>query len=317
MDDMRRSARIAKEIAILLLATDASGKVYSEQTKTVSLSLHGAGILSRHSFAPEEILTIRTLDPCKEAEIRVIGQVVRGPDGYVYGVAFTDPQLDFWQIGFPAPNGEPESAKIILECRICHDHQILKPNEIESDACHINGSSLRHCEVCGVTTNWKRADPNADPALSPRWMPAPVRSLASQSAYDDSTAADITSHLVAPIPELAAALTALADAPLPQARSHRSTPASNRRHSKRVGVRFTACVRHADSGDDVVECSDVSKGGLRFRSRKHYRVHSLIEVAVPYSPGQTPIFLPASIRHVEKLPGDDFYCYGAAYAKAH
>jgi len=106
MGGERRCTRMAKEIAILLIATDTNGKVFSEQTRTVALSLHGAGILSRHSFAPEEILTMRTLDPCKEAEIRVIGQIVRGPDGYVYGVAFTDPHLDFWQIYFPPALGE-------------------------------------------------------------------------------------------------------------------------------------------------------------------------------------------------------------------
>jgi hypothetical protein len=83
-----------------------------------------------------------------------------------------------------------------------------------------------------------------------------------------------------------------------------------------VGVKFTACVRHADSGDDIVECNGVSKGGLSFRSRKRYGVNSPIEVAVPYSPGQTPIFVSASIKHAEKLPGSNFYCYGAAYAKA-
>jgi len=80
-------------------------------------------------------------------------------------------------------------------------------------------------------------------------------------------------------------------------------------------VNFTACVRHADSGDDVVDCSEVSKAGLTFRSRKRYRVNSLIEVAVPYSSGQTPIFVPASIKHAEKLSGRNFYCYGAAYAQ--
>jgi hypothetical protein len=316
MDSGRRSGRIAKEIAILLLGTDPNGRVFSEETKTVVLSRHGAGILSRHSFAPEEILMIRTLVPCKEAEIRVIGQIVRGPDGHVYGVTFTNPDLDFWQIEFPPPPAAPEPAEVVLECHLCHNRHIVEPSGVESGVYTSNGSILRPCEICGVTTNWERADPNADPALSPRRMAAPDRSRASQPAYGAPTSANTTPQPVASIPETAAAVTALGDEPLPQATSRRSSPASNRRLNKRVGVKFTACVRHPGSGDDIVECNEVSKGGLSFRSRKHYRVNSLIETAVPYSRGQTPIFVSASIIHAEKPPGSNFYCYGAAYAKA-
>jgi hypothetical protein len=43
---VRRSGRIKKEIAILLLGTDTQGHVFAEETKTGTLSLHGAGIVS-------------------------------------------------------------------------------------------------------------------------------------------------------------------------------------------------------------------------------------------------------------------------------
>lgn len=316
MGGVRRSGRIAKEIAILLLATDANGRVRSDETKTVLLSRHGAGILSRHRFGPEETLTIRTLDSCREAEIRVVGQLGHGPDGYLYGVTFTDPDLDYWQIEFPSAAAAPEPAEVVLECHRCHDRHIVEPGEIESDVYTLNRSILRHCEVCGVTTSWKRAHPNADRAPSPRRTAAPVRARATQSAYSASFENDNTPQPAASTPERAAAVTVLADGPEPQATSRRASPASNRRRNRRVGVKFTACVRHAGSGDDIVECSDVSKGGLSFLSRKRYRADSLIEVAVPYSPGQTAIFVPASIKHVEKVRGEDFYRYGAAYANS-
>ena len=316
MGGVRRSGRIAKEIAILLLATDPYGRVRSEETKTVLLSRHGAGILSRHRFGPDETLTVRTLDTCREAEIRVVGQLGHGPDGYLYGVTFTDPDLDYWQIEFPPAAAAREPAEVVLECRRCHDRHIVEPSEIESDVYTLNGSILRQCEVCGVTTNWKRAAPNADSASSPRRMAATVRSRAPQAAYSASFEADDTPQPAAPTPETAAAVTVLADGPEPRATYHRASPASNRRRNKRVGVKFTACVRQAGSGDDIVECNDVSKGGLSFRSRKCYRANSVIEVAVPYSPGQTAIFVPASIKHVEKVRGDDFFRYGAAYSNS-
>jgi len=59
MGRLRRSGRIAKEIPIVLLGTDTAGKPFSEETKTVVLSRHGAGIVSRYEFAPDELLTLR------------------------------------------------------------------------------------------------------------------------------------------------------------------------------------------------------------------------------------------------------------------
>jgi hypothetical protein len=44
-------SRIPKEIPICLIGSDLTGKVFSEETKAVLLSLHGAGLLSRHKLA--------------------------------------------------------------------------------------------------------------------------------------------------------------------------------------------------------------------------------------------------------------------------
>jgi hypothetical protein len=72
-------------------------------------------------------------------------------------------------------------------------------------------------------------------------------------------------------------------------------PRVNRRKHPRVKVNYSACVRHPQRGDDIVLCEDMSKGGLRFKSRKQYYPQSLIEVAAPYEPGQPAIFVPAQI----------------------
>ncbi len=73
-EGMRRSGRIPKEIAILLVGSDLEGKVFSEQTKTVVLSRHGAGIVSQYKLVPEQELILRRLDTNSETEIRIVGQ---------------------------------------------------------------------------------------------------------------------------------------------------------------------------------------------------------------------------------------------------
>jgi len=88
-----------------------------------------------------------------------------------------------------------------------------------------------------------------------------------------------------------------------------------RRKYPRVKVTYSACVRHPQRGDDVVLCEDMSKGGLRFKSRKQYYAQSLIEIAAPYQPGQPAIFVPAQIVYVEALPEQQLYRYGVQYLK--
>jgi hypothetical protein len=102
-------------------------------------------------------------------------------------------------------------------------------------------------------------------------------------------------------------------APAPQNPS--SAPRANRRKHPRVKVSYSACVRHPERAEDVVACEDMSKGGLRFKSSKRYYAQSLIDVAVPYQPGQPAIFVPAQIVFAEELPEQRLFRYGVQYLK--
>ncbi len=81
-EGMRRSSRIPKEIAILLVGSDMEGKVFSERAKTVLLSRHGAGIVSKNVLSAEQELILRRLDTDKEAEVRVVGQLGAHGESY-------------------------------------------------------------------------------------------------------------------------------------------------------------------------------------------------------------------------------------------
>ena len=148
MAGARRSGRIPKEISIFLVGTDVGGRVFSEETKTVLLSRHGAGILSRYKIAPEEILTLRLAGDRREAEIRLVGPMGERPDGCIYGVAFCDPALDFWRIEFsPASPVQNPAARepTAFECSICHVRELVQPSDIETD--EIGRASCRE-RVC-------------------------------------------------------------------------------------------------------------------------------------------------------------------------
>ena len=354
MHPQRRTGRIAKELPILLLGADASGKVVAEETKTVVLSRHGAGVVSRYKFAPDEVLTLRLAGSTREAEVRLVGQIGGEPGRYVYGLTFVDPDINFWPMDFPPP--EPfaaHSRRVTLECSFCQARQTVEPDDIEEDVYSVNGNVLRYCERCGSSTPWIKArgetiapeppcPPMPDSPLG-NFAPAPplVRSdsdLQVPSSAVSASAPGNASEPALPAESPSPAYSAAAIDTLPGAATDFSLeiappdqePAAcdvapvppepdihgrrvNRRKHVRVRVAFHACVRQGDSGDDLVECQNVSKGGLCFQSRKDYALDSAVEVAAPYSPGEPALFVPAKITRCERLGDGGLFRYGVAY----
>jgi len=72
-------------------------------------------------------------------------------------------------------------------------------------------------------------------------------------------------------------------------------------------------VRHPERGEEFVQCEDISRGGLRFKSTSRYMEQTLIEVAAPYSSGQAAIFVAARIVFVQELPEQNLLRYGVQY----
>ena len=72
---IRRSNRIEEDISITLIGSDTEGRSFLEHTRTILISRHGAGIVSRYKLSPEQELLIRLQDSDKETDVRVIGQI--------------------------------------------------------------------------------------------------------------------------------------------------------------------------------------------------------------------------------------------------
>ncbi len=81
----------------------------------------------------------------------------------------------------------------------------------------------------------------------------------------------------------------------------------------RIKVNFTGCVRNYGSEEDIVVRENVSRGGLCFKSSRCYDKTAAIEVAAPYTPGSTDIPVSARIVHVQEIPEEKMFRYGAQY----
>ena len=156
---IRRSGRIVCRIAIRLFGHDEEGNTFTERTHTVMLSLHGAGILSTHRFAPEQELILRIEETNREAVVRVVGEIATEGQLHTYAVAFLEEGLDFWQTEFPpAQVSDARPMVLPLECGWCGQRAEVTSGQFEYDISQIHGGLTRHCAECGVLTVWRRAD---------------------------------------------------------------------------------------------------------------------------------------------------------------
>jgi hypothetical protein len=155
----RRSGRISVAVPILLIGSDSEGKVFSEQMHTVMLSLHGAGIVSRHKLVAEQQLVLREKATNREAEIRVVGEIGKQGRMYTYGVAFLEETQRFWLMDFPAgPAHEEQPAVLLLECGGCGEVMELANGDYEYDICAIQGGLAQYCKECGLLTVWSKTE---------------------------------------------------------------------------------------------------------------------------------------------------------------
>ncbi len=276
------------------MGSDMEGKVFSEQTKTVVLSRHGAGIVSQYALSAEQELILRRLDSDKEAEVRVVGQLGADDKSYTYGVAFLDPEMDLWSVQFPSmTESEKEASRVLLQCSGCKAREMVQQSDLESDVYLVNEGIVRSCKSCGASTFWKRATDDAS------GEPVPVETALPEPAIPAEAAETLPAASPDPTP-----------APQPAARTE------NRRKHVRTKANFKACIRSYTFGDDIVTCEDISRGGLRFKSRKEYVAKTEIEVAAPYSPGAHAIFVRAQIVHVVELKQERRFRCGICYAKS-
>ena len=101
------------------------------------------------------------------------------------------------------------------------------------------------------------------------------------------------------------------DAPVAKPEPPRRTR-DDRRYG-RLEIQMEALIRDPQTWEEVVKTMDVSRGGFRFKSRKHYAMDWNIEVALPRSTGGANIFSAAKIKFVGETPGEEEKIYGVAY----
>jgi hypothetical protein len=289
-NQVRRSGRISLAVPILIIGSSDEGRVFSEVTHTVMLRRHGAAIVSKHKLMAEQELILRELATNREAELRVVGEIAEQGEMHTYGVAFLNETLDFWQIEFPpAPPGECRPAVLTLECSECRGVVELANADFEYDICVIHGGLTRHCQECGRPTIWRQA---------PEGMRTEPRGAGGRKVKV------VKSPMVVTVVEMSE----------PKAMTAELVPLAERMEG--TGRQSRACVATAKFGEDIVTCTDMSQGGVSFRTLNAYGKGMRVQIAVPYSPEakEPPAnFVQGRIVDVEEIESEGMWRCGVEF----
>ena len=159
----RRSERLSAQIPVQLAGDAGTGQEFLENSQTLTLSQHGASILTQRNLKPNQKMTIRRVDTGKESKVRVAGKIGDRDEGYVYAVEFLDSQANLWETDFPpaADLGETDDL-IFLVCGCCGKSESVnlgEPRLVGFEATH---GILLYCIQCQAMTRWmQQADDSA------------------------------------------------------------------------------------------------------------------------------------------------------------
>jgi DNA-directed RNA polymerase subunit M/transcription elongation factor TFIIS len=257
------ASSLTGELAIEVFGADLKGRQFVEQTRTLTITRDGATIPLANKLAPESELIIRNPMTNEEADACVLDLIQDADSLYVYGIAFTNPSVNLWQVESPEVQSQETTT---LKCSRCHAVEAVLLGEIQREIVESKQELRRHCECSHSWTIWKRTDE------------AVTERRATERGMRDRR------QQISPIEE-------------PTARAPQE-----RRRERRTSMKAAACIQCYD-GDVVVECEDVSRGGFRFQSGKAYEVGMRIKAAIPYAKSSVNIFVTAQIVYQQELSG--------------
>lgn len=268
---IRQSDRVTVRMPLEASWVDSTGMIRRLNAQTLLVSRNGGVLRLQDAFSTGQELTLRRPlegDAIKTVRARIVAEIDREPEGFLYAIHILEPRADFWDIEFPAPHKADEAlARLLMECGFCQRREVVYLNELELKSFEARKCIARICKICDAPAIWIEAQSDL--------MERSVSTL----RLDEE---------------------------------ERVLP---RRNRTRVKARVLACIRRRGFQEEVAVCEDLSKGGIAFRSRNQYPEGSRAEVAVPFTPGSSAIFVPIRIVFSQAIPSAGLFRHGAAYLK--
>ena len=109
----RRSQRLVLSVPVVAYRSQQLGLPFSEGTRTVAVSAHGASITLTAKVAADQKILLKHAITGEERECRVVStqKSLTGPAEV--GVEFLQPAPNFWHVAFPPRDWTPPAPVVI------------------------------------------------------------------------------------------------------------------------------------------------------------------------------------------------------------
>ena len=170
-EGLRQSDRVTVRIPLEASWTDSTGVVQRQVIQTLLVSRNGGVVRIDEKFFPgQEISLKRPLegDSIKTARARIVAEIDREPEGFIYAVHILEPRADFWDIEFPTPHKAEEAlARLLMECSFCQRREVVYLSELELKSFETRKCVARICKACDAPSVWIEARSESNPSESP------------------------------------------------------------------------------------------------------------------------------------------------------
>jgi PilZ domain len=162
---MRQSDRIFLQMQVEASWTDSNGAALKLSAQTLLVSRNGGVIrLNEKLFPGQEIVLHRKLegDQTKTARARIMAEIDKEAEGFIFAVAILDTRVDFWEIEFPSlQRAEEALARMLMECSFCQRREVVYLNEMELKSFEVRRCVARLCKHCDSPSIWIEAQSEA------------------------------------------------------------------------------------------------------------------------------------------------------------
>jgi hypothetical protein len=105
--ERRRTVRVMLRIPLTVHGISTEGETFAVETKSHTISMHGASLELEFPVQLSDILMIENELTHEQVEGRVV-TLKKTREGKMHvGVEFTDKDVNFWHMNFPAPGAKP------------------------------------------------------------------------------------------------------------------------------------------------------------------------------------------------------------------
>jgi hypothetical protein len=162
---IRQSDRVSFKMPLEASWMDGGGVVRRDVVQTLLVSRNGGVIRLQEKFFPgQEISLKRPLegDHMRTGRARIVAEIDKEPEGFLYAIHLLDTHGDFWDIEFPHPHkGDESLARMLMECSFCQRREVVYLNEQQLKTFEARKCIARICKVCDAPAVWIEAQSDA------------------------------------------------------------------------------------------------------------------------------------------------------------